>query len=75
MPGNPIKISGYDDPPERVGAPQLNQRGEALRREFGWAEQAKDAKVAIPANEHFGPETLDCAQSIRSNQMDDVINV
>jgi CoA:oxalate CoA-transferase len=34
MPGNPIKISGYDDPPVRVGAPALDQHGAALRREF-----------------------------------------
>ena len=34
MPGNPVKISGYDDPPTRVGAPKLNQHGDALRREF-----------------------------------------
>jgi CoA:oxalate CoA-transferase len=35
MPGNPIKISDYEDPPVRVGAPELNQHGTALRREFG----------------------------------------
>jgi len=29
-----VKISGYDDPPTRVGAPKLNQHGEALRREI-----------------------------------------
>jgi len=34
MPGNPVKISGYEDPPTRVGAPTLDQHGEALRREF-----------------------------------------
>jgi CoA:oxalate CoA-transferase len=34
MPGNPVKISGYADPPIRVGAPALNQHGAALRREF-----------------------------------------
>jgi len=34
MPGNPIKISGYDDPITRVGAPTLDQHGEALRAEF-----------------------------------------
>ncbi len=34
MPGNPVKISGYADPPVRVGAPTLNQHGDALRREF-----------------------------------------
>jgi CoA:oxalate CoA-transferase len=35
MVGNPIKISGYEDPPTRVGAPTLDQHGDALRREFG----------------------------------------
>jgi CoA:oxalate CoA-transferase len=34
MPGNPVKISGYEDPPTRVGAPTLNQHGDALRIEF-----------------------------------------
>ncbi len=34
MPGNPVKISGYDDPPVRVGAPALDQHGPALRQEF-----------------------------------------
>jgi CoA:oxalate CoA-transferase len=34
MPGNPVKISGYADPPVRAGAPTLNQHGDALRREF-----------------------------------------
>lgn len=34
MPGNPVKISGYADPPVRVGAPTLNQHGDLLRREF-----------------------------------------
>ncbi|WP_020176832.1 CoA:oxalate CoA-transferase [Methyloferula stellata] len=34
MPGNPVKISGYEDPSVRVGAPTLNQHGDALRREF-----------------------------------------
>jgi CoA:oxalate CoA-transferase len=34
MPGNPVKISGYDDPPTRVGAPTLNQHGDSLRHEF-----------------------------------------
>jgi CoA:oxalate CoA-transferase len=35
MPGNPVKISGYDDPPVRVGAPALDEHGAALRKEFG----------------------------------------
>jgi CoA:oxalate CoA-transferase len=34
MPGNPIKISGYDDPVSRTGAATLDQHGAALRREF-----------------------------------------
>ncbi len=34
MPGNPVKISTYDDPPVRVGAPSLDQHGAALRHEF-----------------------------------------
>jgi CoA:oxalate CoA-transferase len=34
MPGNPVKISGYEDPAVRTGAPTLDQHGEALRREF-----------------------------------------
>jgi CoA:oxalate CoA-transferase len=34
MPGNPVKISGYADPPTRMGAPTLNQHGDALRCEF-----------------------------------------
>jgi CoA:oxalate CoA-transferase len=34
MPGNPVKISGYEDPPVRVGAPALDQHGAALRKEF-----------------------------------------
>jgi len=34
MPGNPVKIDGYDDPHERVGAPELDQHGAALRKEF-----------------------------------------
>jgi CoA:oxalate CoA-transferase len=34
MPGNPVKLSGYEDPPVRMGAPELNQHGAALRKEF-----------------------------------------
>jgi CoA:oxalate CoA-transferase len=44
MPGNPVKISGYDDPSVRVGAPELNQHGAALRREFGAAEHVNAAE-------------------------------
>jgi CoA:oxalate CoA-transferase len=32
--GNPIKISGYEDPPTRPAAPTLDQHGDALRSEF-----------------------------------------
>lgn len=35
MPGNPIKISGYNDPSIRPGAPALDQHGDSIRREFG----------------------------------------
>jgi CoA:oxalate CoA-transferase len=34
MPGNPVKISGYEDPVVRIGAPDLDQHGPALRKEF-----------------------------------------
>ncbi|WP_122040308.1 CoA:oxalate CoA-transferase [Asaia bogorensis] len=34
MPGNPVKISGYDDPLTRPGAPRLDEHGAALRAEF-----------------------------------------
>ncbi|HHR6442866.1 TPA: CoA:oxalate CoA-transferase [Providencia alcalifaciens] len=34
MPGNPIKISGYPDPKKRIGAPELDEHGEILRKEF-----------------------------------------
>jgi CoA:oxalate CoA-transferase len=34
MPGNPVKIFGYEDPPVRIGAPALDQHGAALRKEF-----------------------------------------
>jgi CoA:oxalate CoA-transferase len=40
MPGNPVKISGYADPHVRVGAPTLNQHGDALRREFAMPAKA-----------------------------------
>jgi CoA:oxalate CoA-transferase len=42
MPGNPVKISGYADPLTRIGAPTLDQHGDALRREF-----AVPAEVAV----------------------------
>jgi CoA:oxalate CoA-transferase len=35
--GNPIKISGFDDPPERRPAPALDADGPAIRAEFGLA--------------------------------------
>lgn len=37
MPGNPVKIDGYNDPAERAGAPELDQHGAAVRKEFGGA--------------------------------------
>ncbi|NVN42418.1 CoA:oxalate CoA-transferase [Asaia siamensis] len=40
MPGNPVKISGYDDPVTRVGAPKLDEHGAALRTEFAPARTA-----------------------------------
>jgi CoA:oxalate CoA-transferase len=45
MPGNPVKISGYDDPKVRVGAPSLNQHGDALRREFAAHAQAANVSA------------------------------
>lgn len=44
MIGNPIKIAGYPDPPVRGPAPELDQHGPALRREFavGGATVAAD---------------------------------
>lgn len=35
MAGNPIKLSGYADPPTRPPAPDLDADGERIRREFG----------------------------------------
>lgn len=34
MPGNPIKLAGYADPPTRRPAPALDEHGAALRAEF-----------------------------------------
>lgn len=34
MPGMPIKISGYPDPDTRPPAPELNEEGDLLRKEF-----------------------------------------
>ena len=34
MPGNPIKISGYEDPTLRTGAPALDEHGASIRQEF-----------------------------------------
>lgn len=34
MPGNPIKLSGYPDPKKRPAAPNLNEHGEKIRKEF-----------------------------------------
>ncbi len=35
VPGNPLKLSGYDDPAERRPAPLLDEHGPAVRAEFG----------------------------------------
>ncbi len=35
MPGNPIKISGYEDPKVRPAAPALDEHGARIRAEFG----------------------------------------
>ncbi|KXV70803.1 CoA-transferase [Acetobacter malorum] len=40
MPGNPVKISGYDDPHERPSAPKMDEQGATLRKEFA-APEAK----------------------------------
>lgn len=34
-PGNPVKLSGWDDPVVRPPAPRLDEHGEAVRAEFG----------------------------------------
>lgn len=41
MPGNPIKISGYDDPAERSAAPALDASGTAIRAEFASTRSTK----------------------------------
>jgi CoA:oxalate CoA-transferase len=41
MPGNPIKISGYDDPAERSAAPALDASGTAIRAEFASPRSTK----------------------------------
>jgi len=48
MPGNPVKISGYEDPAERVGAPELDQHGTALRQEFARLPSNASAAGARP---------------------------
>ena len=35
VPGNPLKLSAYDDPAVRPAAPRLDEHGDAVRREFG----------------------------------------
>ena len=35
VPGNPVKLSAYDDPRERPAAPLLDEHGPAVRAEFG----------------------------------------
>lgn len=46
MPGNPVKISGYEDPPVRIGAPSLDQHGAALRKEFEASVPSAKAETA-----------------------------
>lgn len=43
MPGNPVKISGFEDPAARIGAPDLDQHGPALRKEFSTQSPAAAA--------------------------------
>jgi CoA:oxalate CoA-transferase len=43
MCGNPVKITGYDDPAVRPGAPALDQHGAALRQEFATAQSTNAA--------------------------------
>ncbi len=50
MPGNPVKMTGYDDPPVRRGAPALDEHGTALRREFVTAELANDVVGGLAAS-------------------------
>ena len=50
MPGNPVKMTGYDDPPVRRGAPALDEHGTALRREFATAELANDVVGGLAAS-------------------------
>ena len=35
VPGNPVKMSAWDDPSERPAAPLLDEHGPAVRAEFG----------------------------------------
>ena len=35
VPGNPLKMSEWDDPRERPAAPRLDEHGDAVRAEFG----------------------------------------
>jgi len=41
MAGNPVKLSGYEDPAVRIGAPALDQHGAALRKEFAPSTTSK----------------------------------
>ena len=34
VPGNPVKASAYPDPPTRLPAPELDEHGDAVRKEF-----------------------------------------
>ena len=57
MPGNPIKISGNEDPPVRAGAPALDQHGAALRREFGSTDRAAAVRPATNPSEAIAGQT------------------
>lgn len=43
IPGNPVKISGFDDPTTRPAAPALDANGVAIREEFGAPEDRATA--------------------------------
>lgn len=49
LPGQAVKVSGYDDPAERPAAPTLDEHGDAIRAEFaqppGGHEHAASARL------------------------------
>ena len=46
VPGNPVKLSAWPDPPDRPAAPELDAHGPALRVEFGDALQQEPGRTA-----------------------------